>query len=123
MKNTSNVAVEFFNFGIFRQFLSHKKLTSLVTLFDRKIQVFKNSPKLAIFAIFNERLSTQNVNVARNVECDFLTYFETLCEKTRFLIYWKIGQVIIPMARRGSEVLKSMKPIYQDVASLMMAER
>ena len=78
--------------------------------------------KLAIFAIFNERLSTQNVNVARNVECDFLTYFETLCE-TRFLIYWKIGQVIIPMARRGSEVLKSMKPIYQDVASLMMAER
>ena len=51
-----------------------------------------------------------------------LTYFETLCE-TRFLIYWKIGQVIIPMARRGSEVLKSMKPIYQDVASLMMAER
>ena len=100
-------------------------MTCLVTLFDGKLQVFKNSPKLAIFAIFNERLSTQNVNVvrfARNVECDYLTYFETLCE-IRFLIYWKIGQVIIPMARRGSEVLKSMKPIYQDVASLMMAER
>ena len=57
------------------------KLTCLVTLFDRKLQVFKNSPKLAIFAIFNERLSTQNVNVApfaRNVKCDFLTCFETL---------------------------------------------
>ena len=35
----------------------------------------------------------------------------------------EIGQVITRIARRGSEVLKSMKPIYQDVASLMMAER
>ena len=80
---------------------------------------------MTISGIFHKLLSTQNVNVARfarNVKCDFLTYFETLCE-IRFLIYWKIGQVIIPMARRGSEVLKSMKPIYQDVASLMMAER
>ena len=35
------------------------KLTCLVTLFDRKFQVFKKSPK---FTIFNELLSTQNVN-------------------------------------------------------------
>ena len=41
------------------------KVTCLVTLFDRKLQVFKKSPKLTIFGIFNELLSTQNVNVAR----------------------------------------------------------
>ena len=54
----------------------------LVTLFDRKLQVFKKSPKLTIFGIFNELLSTQNVNVgrfARNVERDFFCDFQTLC--------------------------------------------
>ena len=29
------------------------KLTCLVTLFDRKLQAFKNSPKCTIFDIFN----------------------------------------------------------------------
>ena len=29
------------------------KLTCLVTLFDRKLQVFKNSPKWVIFVLFN----------------------------------------------------------------------
>ena len=56
---------EFLNFGIFHQFLSYFKLTCLVTLFDRKLQVFKNSPKWTILGIFNQLLSTQNVNVAR----------------------------------------------------------
>ena len=40
-------------------------MTCLVTLFDRKLQIFKNKPKYAIFGLFNELLSTQNVNVAR----------------------------------------------------------
>ena len=56
-------------------------LTCLVTLFDRKLQVFKNSPKLTILGIFNKLLSTQNVNVARfarNVEWDFFCDFQTL---------------------------------------------
>ena len=42
---------------------------------------FPFSPKLTIFGIFNELLSTQNVNVARfarNVECDFFGIFK-LC--------------------------------------------
>ena len=55
------------------------KLTCVVTLFDRKLQFFKNSPKSTIFGIFNELLSTRNVNVARfarNVECDFLAIFK-----------------------------------------------
>ena len=57
-------------------------MTYLVTLFDCKLQVFKNLPKLTIFSIFNELLSTQIVNVARfarNVECDFFFDFQTLC--------------------------------------------
>ena len=44
----------------------------LVTLFDSKLQVFKNSPKLTIF---NQLLFTKNVNV----ECDFFCYFQTPC--------------------------------------------
>ena len=37
------------NFGVFHQFLScFKKLTCLVALFDRKLQIFRNSPKLNI---------------------------------------------------------------------------
>ena len=41
------------------------KVICLVTLFDSKFQVFKKSPKWTIFRIFNELLSTHNVNVAR----------------------------------------------------------
>ena len=55
-------------------------MTCLVTLFDHKLTVFKNSPKLTIFGIFNELLSTQIINVARfarNVECDFFRDFQT----------------------------------------------
>ena len=61
------------NFSIlaFSPFFVLLKLTCLVTLFDRKLQVFKKSPKWTILGIFNQLLSTQNVNVARfarNVE-------------------------------------------------------
>ena len=58
------------------------KVTCLVTLFDRKHELFKNSPNWTIFGIFNELLSTQNVNVAyfaRNVESDFFCDFRTPC--------------------------------------------
>ena len=43
--------------------------------------VFKTSPKLTIFGIFYKLLSTQNVNVARfarNVECDFFGFSNTV---------------------------------------------
>ena len=59
------------------------KVTCLVTLFDRKLQVFKNSPKWTIFGIFIYLLSTQNVNVAcfaRNVEWDL----SVICLDTRY---------------------------------------
>ena len=49
------------------------KLTCLVTLFDRNLQVFQKLAKM-------DHLSTQNVNVARfarNVEWDFFCYFQT----------------------------------------------
>ena len=66
------------------------KLTCLVTLFDRNLQLFKNSLKWIIFDIFNELLSSQNVNVvrfARNLECDFFFDFQTLCMLSWFLIF------------------------------------
>ena len=69
-------------FAFFPLIFAQLKVTCLVTLFDRKLQAFKKSPKLTIFGIFNELLSTQNVNVARfarNVEWDFFCDFQTLC--------------------------------------------
>ena len=75
LKITQNVSFEFFNFGIFPPiFVLSNVIRRLVTLFDRK---------LIIFGIFNDFLSTQNVNVARfarNFECDFLYDFQTLCK-------------------------------------------
>ena len=56
--------LNFWDYGIYTIFVL-LKLTCLLTLFDR------NSPKLIIFGIVDEILSTQNVNVAhfaRNVE-------------------------------------------------------
>ena len=49
LKITHNVAFEFLNFGIFHQFFVLFKSTYLVTLFDRKLQVFKNSPIWTIY--------------------------------------------------------------------------
>ena len=61
------------NFGILAFSINFVliKLTCLVTLFDRKLHVFKTSPNMSIFCICHELLSTQNVNVVRfahNVE-------------------------------------------------------
>ena len=85
-------------------------MTCLVTLFDRKLQVFKNLPKLTIFGIFSELLSTQNVNIARfarNVEWDILYDFQTLC-------LFSIGQVI------SSKVLTYFFSVIQfDIASFV----
>ena len=55
----------------------------LVTLFDHKLQVFKNSPKWTFLAslIHPCPMSTQNVNIARfarNVQCDFWGDFQIL---------------------------------------------
>ena len=49
-KITQNVAFELWHFP---PIFVPLKLTCLVTLFDRKRQVFKNSPKWTIFGIFN----------------------------------------------------------------------
>ena len=84
MKITYNVAFEFFQFWHFPQIFVQSKVTPLVTLFDRKLQIFKNSPKWPLFGIFNQLLSTQNGNIARfarNVKCDFLGDFQTLCQR------------------------------------------
>ena len=75
LKIAQNVAFTFLSFGIFHQFLSYLKVTCLVTLFDRKLQVFKNF---------------QNVNIARfacNVKCDFFCDFQTPCLLGGFPVY------------------------------------
>ena len=53
LKITQNVVFEYLNFGIFPPMFVLLKLTCLVALFDRKLQVFKNSSKWTNFSIFN----------------------------------------------------------------------
>ena len=64
-ENDSKCLIQVFEFSHFSPILVLLKLTGLVTLFDSRLQVFKNSPNWIIFGIFNEVLSTLNVNVAR----------------------------------------------------------
>ena len=69
------------NFSILTFSINFCPIKIALSLFDRKFRVFKNSPNWPCFSIFNELLSTQNVNVARfarNVECDFFYDFQTL---------------------------------------------
>ena len=78
LKITQNVPIEFWHFPPIFVLL---KLTCLVTLFDRKLQVFENPPNWTIFGIFPYLLSTQHVNLdrfARNAEWDFFCHFQTL---------------------------------------------
>ena len=63
LKITQNVVFELLQFWHFSPIFVLLKLTCLVTLFVFKLKVFKNSPKLTIFGIFIELLSTQNVNL------------------------------------------------------------
>ena len=51
-----------FAFWHFPPIFDPLKLTCLVTLFDRKLQVFKNSPNWTLFDIFNELLSLAMLN-------------------------------------------------------------
>ena len=71
---------------------------------------FQKSAKIDFYGIFNEILSTQNVNVARsarNVEWDILYDFQTLC-------LFSIGQVI------SSKVLTYFFSVIQfDIASFV----
>ena len=101
-ENYSKCRIWSFDFWHFPPFFVLLKLTCLVTLFDRKLQIFKNSPKWTILCIFNQLLSTHNVNVARfarNVERDFFCDFQTPCLNTNCLIliwyqgYFKILSV------------------------------
>ena len=54
---------QFWHFPQF--FVQLKKVTCLVTQFDRKFQIFKKWQKWTIFGIFYYFLSTQNVKIAR----------------------------------------------------------
>ena len=72
-ENSSKCPISRFVFCHFLPIFILLKVECLVTLFDRKLQVFKNSPQTDHFKL------TQNVNVARfarNIECDFSVIFK-----------------------------------------------
>ena len=71
--------ISHFNFGIFHQFV-----TCLVTLFDRKLQVFKNSPNWPFFGTFNELLSNKNENDVLAMLNDFFCDFQTPWQRCFF---------------------------------------
>ena len=48
-----------------------------ILVFYRKLLIFKNSPKLTIFGIFNYVFFVQSSRFTRNVECDFFFDFQT----------------------------------------------
>ena len=90
-KITQNVSFPFLNFSIFTSFCPIKKMTCLVTLFDRRPQVFKNSLKLTIFGILNELLSTRSMNVAHfarncNVETFSVIFKHCVDKRPQFSI-------------------------------------
>ena len=81
LKIIQYVAFEFFNLAFSTNFCPIKTELSGNTVWPQT-SGFQNLAKLTIFGIFNELLSTQNVNVARfarNVELDFFCDFQTLC--------------------------------------------
>ena len=57
-ENYSKCRIWIFEFWHFPHIFVLLKLTCLVTLFDRKLQVFKNSPKWTIFGIFKCKRSS-----------------------------------------------------------------
>ena len=84
--------VIFQDIWIFQPIFVSLRVTCLVPLFDNKLQVFKHSSKWIIFGIFNELLSTQNLNLARfarNLEWYIYCDFQTLCFGASFaFILW-----------------------------------
>ena len=65
----------------FHQFFVLLKVTCLVTLFDRKLQIFKYSPKWTIFGIFGELWSYVSVaRFARNFEYETFSVIFKHCD-------------------------------------------
>ena len=69
LKIIQNVSFEFFNYGIFHQFLS---CLLLVTLFDRKLQILKNSPNWPFLVLL----------IKWDFFCDFQTPWNSLLGAT-----------------------------------------
>ena len=96
LKIIKNVTFEIFKFLAFStNFCPIKSDLSGNTVLTANFRFFKNSPKWTIFGLFNELLSTQNVNVARNVECDFFCDFQTLCNNKKKRILSRIWLCLI----------------------------
>ena len=81
MKITKNVAFEFWHFSPIFVLL---KVACQVTLFDRKLQVLKNSPKWTLFVHFTLNV---NENISLRSKCckneTFSQDFPTLCSASK----------------------------------------
>ena len=78
VENYSKCRIWNFYFRHFPPIFLQLKLTGLVTLFDRKLLVFRNSPKWTIFGFFKWIFVFLNCNVAqfvRNFEWDLFLWF------------------------------------------------
>ena len=94
-ENHSKCRIWIFQFWHFPPIFVLLKVTCLVTLFVRKLQVFQKLAKMDFFGTFNELWSTQIVNVARfaRVDGDFFCDFQTPCT---YVHYSKLCHLNIP---------------------------
>ena len=87
-ENHSKCLIWVFQFRHFPLIFVLLRMTCLLTLFDRKLQIFRIFNKSTFLGIFNDLLSTQNANVirfARKVEWYFFCNFQPPCH---FLSYF-----------------------------------
>ena len=96
-KNHPKGLIQIFEFWHFPQFFVILKLTCLVTLFDRKLQVFKTSSKLTIFWLLTNFSPLKNVNVARlasnvkNLNFRAKNFYLSSCDCMRYTAWIKHG--------------------------------
>ena len=95
-KSSKNVSFEFLKFGIFHQL----KLTCLVTLFDAKLQLFKNSSNETFSVIFKHSVS---ILIAENLS--FLFRHQEIAILDDWLKSVKLDQ----------QMTKNLKPSLENV--------
>ena len=83
-ENSSKCRIWIFEFWHFPPIFILLKVTSLVTLFDRKLQVFTNSPKWTIFSIL------MNFCPLSPLEWDFFCDFQTPCLGFDIYLWWHV---------------------------------
>ena len=92
LKITQNIAFELLNFWHFPPIFVLLKLTCLITLFDRKLHVFKSSPKWTIFGILKVLL-------------DIFCYFQIPWFKGKILTFLIFSRYLSSSMANGLRIL------------------